>query len=68
MVAKGEKQSDEEESEDEPTPVVESPRQIEIGDSSKQAEPKVWAGDVAGDGVAREVVGPITSQEDITKD
>ena len=68
MLAKGDEESEEEEDEDEPTPVVGSPRQTELRDSSKQAEPEVGAGDVAGDAMAKEAVEPVVSQEDITKD
>ena len=67
MLAKGDKESIEED-EDELTPVVESPKQTELRDSSKQAEPEVGVGDVDNDAVAIEAVELIVSQEDITKD
>ena len=64
VLAVGEDETDEEE-----LPlVVGSSKQVELGDSSKKAKPKVGAGDVAGDAVAKEDVEPIVSQEDITKD
>ena len=68
MLAKWDKEFEEEEDDDESTPIVGSPRQIELGDSSKQAKLEVGAGDVAGDAVAKKIVKPVMSQEDITKD
>ena len=64
----GEEESEDEEDEDEPTPIAWSPKQTELGESSKQAEPMEGAGDAAGDADNIEAVEPVVSQEDITKD
>ena len=57
MLAKGDEESEEEEL----TLVVGSPVHAELGDSSKQIEPKAGAGDTAGDAGSKEVVEPIVS-------
>ena len=45
VLAKWDEESEKEEDEDKPTPVAESPKQTELGDSSKQAEPEAGAND-----------------------
>ena len=65
-LARGEEE--EETDDDESTPMVESPKHVELGESSKQAEPKAGTGDMAEDVGPKEPVGPMVSQEDITKD
>ena len=67
MLAKGDKEEFDEE-DDESTLMAESPKQTKLGDSSKQAEPKVGTRDVVGDVGKQGHVEPITNQEDITKD
>ena len=67
MLAKGDKEEFDEE-DDESTLMAESPKQTKLGDSSKQAEPKVGTRDVVGD-VGKQ--GPfmlVASQDDIMKD
>ena len=67
VLAKGdEEESDEKD--DESTLIVESPKQIELGDSSKQAKLEVGAGDVTGNVGKQGLVEPIVSEENITKD
>ena len=67
MLAKGDEESEEDE-EDELTSMAGSLVHAELGDSSKQVEPEVGAGDVAGDAGNKEDVKPVVSQENITKD
>ena len=67
VLAKGEEEESNEE-EDESTPVAESPKQIELRDSSKQAESEEGAGDAAGDVGKQGLVESIASHKDITKD
>ena len=55
MLAMGDKEDDES------TPMAESPKQIELGDSSKQAEPEVGAGDAVGDVGKQGHVEPVAS-------
>ena len=65
-LAKGDEAFDEEE--DESTPMAESPKQAELGDSSKQAEHEVGAEEIVVDAEPKELVEPVASQVDITKD
>ena len=59
---------DESEEDKESALVIGSPRQAELGEGSKEAEPEAGAGDVLGDVGKQGHVEPIASQEDITKD
>ena len=54
-----EDKSDEEE--DELTPVAKSSMHVELGDSSKQVEPKAGTGDMAGDAGIKGHVEPLVS-------
>ena len=65
MLAKCDEESDEE---DESTLMAESPKQAELGNSSKQAEHKAWTEEMVIDVGPKEPVEPVVSQEDITKD
>ena len=66
MLAKGDEgESDEEE--DESTLMGESPKQVEVGDSSSQAERKAGTEEMVMDVGLKESIEPIMSQEDITK-
>ena len=51
-----------------PSLIVGSPKQTELGESSKKAEPTERAGDAVCDADNIEAVKPVVSQEDITKD
>ena len=67
VLAKG-KEEELDKEDDESTPVAESLKKTELGNSFKQAEPEVGVGDVAGDVGKQEPVEPVASHEDITKD
>ena len=66
--------SEDDEDEDESAPAVGGPKQVEVGDGSKQAEPDMGEQGVVDQAVRASDVGeqgqvqPVVSHDDITKD
>ena len=61
-------EEEEENDEDEMTPMAKSPKQVELKESSKQAEPKVGTDEMVMDVGQKEPIDPVVIQEEITKD